>query len=186
MTQRRYIKKSPTYNICLTGILMGLVLTSYYLTNLLPLGLIATFDLHLFFFICGMIIIKDWSFKLFFFFAIPFFSIFNINILAINPLQTFVEYFLVYYCFCLFLFFKIPEDKNQRKYYYLCFIILGLISFGLRLMLHTISGIIWWGAPDLWSSLLINIRILILDWIVTIPALIIIFPLLPSIWKGYV
>ncbi|MGL5591418.1 MAG: hypothetical protein ACRDCF_01640 [Mycoplasmoidaceae bacterium] len=178
-----YKNNRITYNICETGLLMGLTLGVYYLLSSLSIGQLISFDIHWIFYILGIIVIKDKSFRLFFFFSIPFLSMFRGNIIAINHFQVFVEYFLVYYCFFLFLFFNWLTDKKSSKVQFVVFVSFLIISFFIRLMLHTISGILWWGANSFEMSILINIRILILDWIVVVPLTIITYPSLKLFYK---
>ncbi len=180
MNEKKYIKNTPVYNICLTAILMGLTLSSYYLTNMLPIGYIGSFNIHLLFYIFGIVLLKEKSFRIFFFFSIPFLSIFNTNILAINPIQVFVEYFLVYYCFFILLFFETIFKKDNKRLNYLFLVIAILISFSFKIAIHVISGVIWWGAGNLYTSLLINLRMLLLDFIIIIPVALLLVPILNS------
>lgn len=179
----RYKNNNTTYNICETGLLMGLTLGVYYLLSSLSIGQLMSFDIHWIFYIFGIIIIKDKSFKLFFFFSIPFLSMFRGNIIAINQFQVFVEYFLVYYCFFLFLFLNPKNDRKNSKIQFVVFILFLILSFFIRLVLHAISGIIWWGANNFATSILLNIRILMLDWIIVIPLTIITYPSLILFYK---
>ena len=179
----RYKNNNTTYNICETGLLMGLTLDVYYLLSSLSIGQLMSFDIHWIFYIFGIIIIKDKSFKLFFFFSIHFLRMFRGNIIAINHFQVFVEYVLVYYCFFLFQFLNAKNDSMNSKFQFDVFILFLILSFFIRLVLHAISGIIWWGANNFATSILLNIRILMLDWMIVIPLTIITYPSLILFYK---
>ena len=177
-------------DISITGILIGLITILNLIFSIFPIIMGYSINFYIIFFTLGLIIIKTKIIKYGFFILTPFILILYPNIYWINIIQGIIEYFFAIWCFYPFIFgdlimTKLDNYENKKKLKLLVFAILFIFCWMIKLLLHTIAGYFWWTNHNWLGSFLINLPIITLNILFTIPVFIIIFNRTIEISKTY-
>ncbi|MBD5423175.1 MAG: hypothetical protein HDR43_01630 [Mycoplasma sp.] len=165
-------KSNLIFSICVASILLAIIIVlDFSLENVKIFHY--SIQVFLIFYAIGIYKINNILVNIFFFLVVPpiLFAL-EIGPWIINPLQTFFEYFLVFYIFSFiylsrFISNIFIKNKHYQLISYLIFIISFSIMICIKYLLHSLASLTWWG-KDPWAALVYNVPWLLTN-LLTIP-----------------
>lgn len=154
-------KTNVISSICIAGIFLAFILILNFVFDLFKVW---TWSIQMFLVVYALGIYKIKNLIVNFFFLLivpPLLFVTESGAYVINGTQVFIEYFLVFYIFCLLYLssFIACLFKNKKIFkiidifiFTISFIIILIIKF----LLHSLASLVWWGSKDFVAALAFN------------------------------
>ena len=186
MKNNFFIKNNAIFSICIAGIFLALIILLNFVFDLFKVWS-WSIQMFLVIYAIGIYKIKNIIVNICFLLVTPplLFAMEN-NVYAINGIQLFFEYFLVFYIFALLYISRCISNLFKKKNHYLIidsfiFVVSFSLLIILKYFLHSIASYTWWSTP-FWGSLVFNAPWLATNAL-TIPVAILICPFVFKLFK---
>ncbi len=164
-------KSNVVFNICTTAILIALSVLFKFISSQIRIFGDYGLDLEYVILVIGLILLPSIKYRLLLMFITPCLWITVSPIYVINPVQVFVEYFLIVYVYLPFLFINLNLQDNVIKRYILIPFALIICTL-IKLAIHIIAGGIWWTNGNWYFSFILNSKIVITNLAINLVLLI--------------
>ncbi|MDR0739320.1 MAG: hypothetical protein LBF00_00300 [Mycoplasmataceae bacterium] len=150
--------KSEIYWITITGILVSICLVLKVIFYFIPIINGYGLELYLIGYIYGMQLIKKMKWKWTFWLITPWLLLIIPPTVA-NFWDLLLEYILALYIFAPFIFFDKCVKLNKTWLQLVLFSFLITLLIFLKLLIHTIAGVLWWTLNNWYGSFIFNLPI---------------------------